>query len=665
TWNCLTQTSVFAFGPLGTESINVATVATGDMRVMSTGTGTLQLATSARRSNVIYLSAGYEQFGGRVTVNARANGPRTVDVANDFVLRGGTFAVSSASLSLFPSATGGLRIAGDLNLRGGILNITETPAPGSISVTGGVALAEGATLRASGTGTATFNFAQGPTRLYSNLGTVAGPILFSVNGGSTVDFGIYALFGTGTFTLSDGGVAKIGSPDGITAVGAPDAQLGNIRVGTVSPFQRTYSPLATYLYTGTQSQRTGSGLPLEIGTTSATLNAGVLGISTSSAANSVTLSRPARLHGELMLELGQLISSPMAMLTLSTSAVLNPTFPGSADSHVEGVMAREMDETKALYEYPIGDNGDYRPLALRLTNPLGTATYQVEARREPAPNSTSLSSQGSTNVAELLGDTHWLVARAVGTTTAILRIPYDPAITPDLNLLTIAGYNTLTARWENLGLIARNQTDNWVEAEFPTQYSMAMLARAGVDPLPVELIRFAATRRASTVELTWATASEQNSAWFVIERSANGTEFADQARVAAAGNSAKELRYAATDANPLAPTSYYRLRQIDQDGRFTHSDIVAVRGGAGPATALSLYPNPAIDVLTVQLPAAAAGTTVRVVNALGQVVLTRTVEAAASQCVLNIATLPRGSYRVTVLAPGQPTVSQRLVKAAE
>ena len=663
TWDCPLQTSTFALGPLSTETNAVSTVAAGDMIVTSTGAGTLQLASNSK-INPVRIGSSFEQFAGRVTVNATANGPRTLSVGGDFTLHGGTFVVTRASAPATPLATGALTVTGGINLLGGTLNITQFNRPGSISVTGGVGLAAGSQLRATGSAAATFNFAQGPSRLYTNLGTVSGSIFFNVNGGSTVDFGIYALFGTGTFTLSDGAVARIGSPDGITAAGQPDALLGNVRVGT-TPFQRTYSPLGYYIYTGTQPQRTGTGLPLGIGAATATLNAGGIAITTSAPTNTVTLSRPLRLNGELQLEMGQLISSSTAKLTLGPTGFLNVSNSGSDDSHVEGVMAREMDDTQTLYVYPVGDMGDYRPIEMRLTDPSGTATYDITASRAPAPNSTQLAGEGAMHIETLLGDTHWPIARTAGTTTGIIRIPFTPGITTDLLKLTVAGYNPGTAKWENLGLVARDLVNNWVEATVPPQYTMVSLARAGENPLPVELTRFAAVRRAGVVELTWATASEQNSAYFAVERSAAGRDFTEVTRVTAAGNSVIEQRYATTDAKPLTQTSYYRLRQVDRDGRIAYSDIVAVRGGAGPVEPVSVYPNPTVDACTVHLPSIGGGTMVSVVNMLGQVVLTQTPEATASECHLNLTALPAGTYLVTVATPGQPSVSQRLVKSAQ
>ena len=157
-------------------------------------------------------------------------------------------------------------------------------------------------------------------------------------------------------------------------------------------------------------------------------------------------------------------------------------------------------------------------------------------------------------------------------------------------------------------------------------------------PLPVELARFTASARAATVGLSWKTASERNSACFVVERSATATDaFAALGKVAAAGSSTQPLSYSFTDAHPL-PLGYYRLRQVDADGATTFSPVVAVQ--ATPVLVLQAYPNPAGESLTVAGP---AGTAFTLFNQLGQAV--RQGQLAALQMkALDLHTLPAGAY---------------------
>lgn len=72
----------------------------------------------------------------------------------------------------------------------------------------------------------------------------------------------------------------------------------------------------------------------------------------------------------------------------------------------------------------------------------------------------------------------------------------------------------------------------------------------------MELVRFDAKAAGRVAHLTWATASERNSAWFVMERSADGRDFRALGRVAAAGTTTAPHTYAWTDAAPLVGINY-------------------------------------------------------------------------------------------------------------
>ena len=140
--------------------------------------------------------------------------------------------------------------------------------------------------------------------------------------------------------------------------------------------------------------------------------------------------------------------------------------------------------------------------------------------------------------------------------------------------------------------------------------------------LPVELTAFTATLRNAKVNLIWSTASEKNSKGFEVQRSQNGKDFALLQFVAGQGSTSSTTNYAAVDAQPLGGTSYYRLKQVDHDGTFAYSPVAVITNGAAPASEVSLYPNPAQDVVTVslgQLPA--AGARVTVADMMGRVVL--------------------------------------------
>ncbi|MEO7081165.1 MAG: T9SS type A sorting domain-containing protein, partial [Flavobacteriales bacterium] len=141
-------------------------------------------------------------------------------------------------------------------------------------------------------------------------------------------------------------------------------------------------------------------------------------------------------------------------------------------------------------------------------------------------------------------------------------------------------------------------------------------------PLPIELISFNATPTSfGTVELTWATASEQDNAYFSIERSADLMEWSTIGTQPGAGNSSFQRNYADTDRQAMPGTSYYRLRQTDLNGVFSLSDVVPVTFQLASNARPLIMPNPSSGPFTVRFPMPAATPAhVELVDAAGRVI---------------------------------------------
>ena len=116
---------------------------------------------------------------------------------------------------------------------------------------------------------------------------------------------------------------------------------------------------------------------------------------------------------------------------------------------------------------------------------------------------------------------------------------------------------------------------------------------AASTPLGVDLLTFSATATPErTTKLEWQTATEKNSAHFIVERSADGQRFTDQVcRMQAAGTSNDLLTYHNFDYKPLTGDNYYRLKMVDKDGTYKYSETRRVHFNA-PIADVSAIPNP-------------------------------------------------------------------------
>lgn len=95
--------------------------------------------------------------------------------------------------------------------------------------------------------------------------------------------------------------------------------------------------------------------------------------------------------------------------------------------------------------------------------------------------------------------------------------------------------------------------------------------------LPVVLSEFDARIEDNNAILTWTTEGEVNNDYFVIERSNDGKSFKEIGMVDGNGNTSQSITYQSLDKTPKIGYSYYRLRQVDYDGKFAYSPTKSVR----------------------------------------------------------------------------------------
>ncbi|MFN5246263.1 MAG: GEVED domain-containing protein [Ignavibacteria bacterium] len=187
---------------------------------------------------------------------------------------------------------------------------------------------------------------------------------------------------------------------------------------------------------------------------------------------------------------------------------------------------------------------------------------------------------------------------------------------------------------------------------------------------PVELVTFDARRTGSAVTLDWATASEQNSGWYEVERAVNtGNELAFEriATIPAAGNSTTRREYNAVDNNVRNGSTYiYRLRMVDRDGTFDYSDEVAVVIGDNGNSAVSISearPNPVSGIASFDYTLNTSGNVrVELTDMIGRVVskiFEGNVSAGTHALEVSAESLPAGMYQI-VIKSGETVATRSL-----
>lgn len=111
--------------------------------------------------------------------------------------------------------------------------------------------------------------------------------------------------------------------------------------------------------------------------------------------------------------------------------------------------------------------------------------------------------------------------------------------------------------------------------------------------LPVDLINFNAVKLGNKVFLSWETATETNNDYFIIDRSIDGNRFEQILRHDGYGNSTERISYENLDLQPSEGVNYYRLSQVDFDGKKTIYDkLIRVVNFHSTNIQFKLYPNP-------------------------------------------------------------------------
>ncbi|MCF2504717.1 T9SS type A sorting domain-containing protein [Dyadobacter sp. CY107] len=118
--------------------------------------------------------------------------------------------------------------------------------------------------------------------------------------------------------------------------------------------------------------------------------------------------------------------------------------------------------------------------------------------------------------------------------------------------------------------------------------------------LPVTLTSFTASAESGAALLQWSTTEESNSAFFEVEHSIDCISWQKVGEHTAKGESNELAHYQWFHTKPVVRLNYYRLKMVDLDGSYAHSQIVKVRLDHVSQATMYIYPNPASDVLFVE-----------------------------------------------------------------
>jgi hypothetical protein len=200
------------------------------------------------------------------------------------------------------------------------------------------------------------------------------------------------------------------------------------------------------------------------------------------------------------------------------------------------------------------------------------------------------------------------------------------------------------------------------------------------NPTPVKLVYVRGVKQNANVKLTWATASETNNKGFYVERSIDGKDFKTIGFVKGNGTINKLSKYEFMDMNVdsdpsvnqttsnvkhQTPNIFYRLNQIDFDGKHEYSQTILVTNKQAKEMArVEVFPNPFNNLFTIDIADVSTSASVVIYNLQGKEVYNNSYslqDANTTITIENIATLPIGLYVMHLTTNGVTSI-QKIVK---
>lgn len=379
--------------------------------------------------------------------------------------------------------------------------------------------------------------------------------------------------------------------------GEINAQLtnsGNIRTfaGANVTIYGDVTNNGTIADSGTLVTLAGSGLQTFGGSSVTTLKNLLLN---NTSASGVTLAQALNVRGTLTFTDGYLNTTAVNLLTMTSTSAASGA---SNTSFVFGPVAKIGN---TAFVFPTGKNVVYAPIAIAapgvVTDQFTAEYFQVS----PTPTYPTSSYEPALNhVSEC---EYWMLDRTTGSSDVAVTLSWDTRSCGVTNLSDLRVARWDGAQWTdkgNGGTTGTTAAGTVVSSAAVTGFGPFTLASSTItNPLPVELVTFAANCEQEDAVLRWSTASEYNNDYFTIESSLNAHDWQAAAIIEGTGTTSNLTNYLWVDASNRGRDMYYRLSQTDYNGTTTLHEPVYLSNCSEADSRLSIYPNPAKSIVNI------------------------------------------------------------------
>ncbi len=402
-------------------------------------------------------------------------------------------------------------------------------------------------------------------------------------------------------------------------------------------------------------------------------------------------------------------------LTLTNGIIVGPRIVGAQEvnmkyylptsitghnalSYIDGKLRRKIANPTgpasptipASYDFPVGDSltpGGYEMANITFISPTLVnnllCTFQpwpLMAPPNPGPNSPFECIFAQYNVLPMLDNGYWSFERSVTPSNGVYKVTLNNtgytnqfgASGWSMATAAIAANASLTASWSMaakcsmLSTLTSTRRDSLNSIPYPGSFNHLYATAQTGSPLPIELLYFNAEKYGEGVVCKWETATERNNDYFEVERSFDGESFVSVGREAGCGpgicNDSRS--YSVTDYERCKGIVYYRLKQVDIDGLFSYSDIVAINC-TDVKDLVSLHPNPAQSSITLSFNQSSdCIVMVSIIDYTGRIVYSKKHSAIKgfNKIPISIEELADGVYSVDIQTDGKSNEKPRQVR---
>jgi hypothetical protein len=371
----------------------------------------------------------------------------------------------------------------------------------------------------------------------------------------------------------------------------------------------------------------------------------------------VQLLQELRIGSRLIFTDGYFLTNRNDSTTVFVHFMDNSTHTGSSDSsHVNGVVRKTGDDT---FTFPVGNQNHMQAVAISAPSSAShhfTAFYRMANASNYSMSTYAIDSNcgGSNIIKDISEKEYWYLQRSSGNSNVIVTLSLDE-VSAVSSLSQVMPARWTGSQWRSIGNggSTGSTSDGSISSGTgcgaigsPTatdSFGFFTFSASNLTALPVELLHFDAQKHGDDVLLTWSTAMQWNHSHFDVERSTDGIHFNYLTTVGGESFTNEIQTYEVLDHDPYGGLNYYRLKQVDLDGKTTYSDIRLVDFST-IGRAILIYPNPTKDVVYIERKNSDIRTQIELFDAVGRSVMVHESQQEEGRTTISLKHLPTGVY---------------------